>query len=44
MNNSSIKQAEQLNETAVMRSLLIALSEGKYKCDVDYPNFRKIKS
>ena len=44
MNNSDTNQNKQLNETDVMRSLLIALSEGKYKCDVDYPNFRKIKS
>ena len=35
---------EALNKTDVMRSCLKALSEGKNKCDVDYPNFRKIKA
>lgn len=27
-----------------MKKCLLAMSKGKIKCDVDYPNFRKIKS
>ena len=28
---------------AVMRSCLLAIAEGKVKCEMDYPNFRKVK-
>ena len=27
----------------VMRSCLLAIAEGKVKCEMDYPNFRKVK-
>ena len=28
---------------AVMRSCLLAIAEGKVNCEMEYPNFRKVK-
>jgi hypothetical protein len=41
--NSNNPQTQQLNIADVMRSCLLAIADGKVKCDMDYPNYGKIK-
>ena len=43
MNKNINETQEQCTIHSVMRSCLLALADGKTKCDMDYPNFRKIK-
>jgi len=37
------KTRKQYNTYSAIRHCLLALANGKTKCDCDYPNFRKIK-
>jgi hypothetical protein len=41
--NLNIEETANSDLGAVMRSFLLAMADGKYKCDVEYPGFRDVK-
>jgi hypothetical protein len=45
MEHKNLNTEETANSDlgAVMRSFLLAMADGKYKCIVEYPNFRDVK-
>ena len=45
LENENLTEAEnpQLNIADVMRSFLLAMADGKYKCIVEYPDFRDVQ-
>ena len=45
MEHKILNTGESANSdlAAVMRSFLLAMADGKYKCDVEYPDFRDVK-
>ena len=45
MEHETLKTEETANSdlAAVMRSFLLAMADGKYKCIVEYPDFRDVK-